>query len=710
VSPSFAALALAPGIVPYVAVAVVMVAVEIFLLYQLVPRSGPPPTLAQMIIGASALMASAAMLVAILAYAVGPSDSTFLEILLASNFMMVGPPGLWVIAIVVYRDRPIGTRTWLWPAVLAAIVTGSEVLMGFVFTAAQGTSPLGVLGAATSLGSFWFLGSMAATMIALLLWIPLTRTERAVLLGLAASAAVGPWVVVAPLVGAVGMAVAMTATFVLLFERLANHAQLPRHELSTILFAALAFLAMTAVELVVWLDPAPAAAIPFGVAMALVMGSETALVIRRAYRPVADTPAAEDVVWTARRRWTVAFLGVGFAAEWCMAAGLGALVQGPDFLSSAGAAGLPAALAAVVSGLIAAGVVTASPYFLGLMGAEMGAFVVARMAHTRHREQKARLGLALGTYATYTVLAPSLVPGWRGFPGAWPNVGALGPAGPVTWIAILGSYGVFVLGAFLFGRRAYCSVLCPSAVMYGGTFAERLIPTIRTAPAARHHVLGSASRRSLPRALAVGSWGVLGAATFASAVVAFRVVPWDPVGWDPAVLYSLGVWNLLWYGFFVAIPYVGMSPCRNWGWCSTGTLMGLVSRWGRYRLEVRRPEVCRTCRTHDCAKACEVGLFEMPTRLARDGVFRSSRCVGSNRCVEACPYGNLLSRDIRDDVRHWLGLGDRHLRPAPASRATRPPAAAIGASDAAAGRPTRATGLVLPGSELPDDARGAGVP
>jgi polyferredoxin len=663
------AVAFSAALAPYAAVAGVMVAVEIFLLYQLVPRDGAPPSLARMVIGGSALFSSAAMLLAILFYTVSPDTTAFLDLLLAVNFMMVGPPGLWVIGIIVFRDRAVDPGSWLWPVVLALLATGSEVLMGFVFVGAGGADPFDPAGIASSLVSVWFLGSMAATMIALLLWVPLSRLERAVLLGLTATAGAAPWVVVVPLAGAIAMAVAMTASFVVLFERLAAHARLARHELATILAASLAFLAMTVAELFVWLNPgSAAAAIPFGLVMALVMGGETAFVARRALWPVRSAAETEDTAWVDRRRWTVAFLGVGFAAEWFMAAGLGVLVEGPAFVGGAVTLAGPAALSALVSGLVVAGAVTASPFFLGLMGVEMGAFVVARIAATRHREQRARLGLALGTYATYTVLAPAFVPGWTGFPGAWPNIGALGPVGPATWIAILGSYGVFVLGAFLFGRRAYCSVLCPSAVMYGGTFAERLIPTIRTAPAARHHVLGTGRRHSLPRALAVGSWIVLGVATVASALIAFGRLSLDPGGWDPAVLYSLGVWNLLWYGFFVAIPYVGMSPCRTWGWCSTGTLMGLVSRWGRYRLEVYRPEVCRTCRTHDCAKACEVGLLEMPTHLARDGVFRSSRCVGSNRCVEACPYGNLVSRDIRDDVRAWLRLGDRHRRPAPAGR------------------------------------------
>jgi ferredoxin len=176
----------------------------------------------------------------------------------------------------------------------------------------------------------------------------------------------------------------------------------------------------------------------------------------------------------------------------------------------------------------------------------------------------------------------------------------------------------------------------------------------------------------VPRALAIASWSLW--------VLVFGLSAWNTFGGglgaaygvDASILYSITVWNVVWYATFVAIPYLGMSPCRTWGYCTTGTFVGLIGLRGRYRLEARDREVCRSCPTHDCGKACEVGLVDMPVDLARNGVYRNARCVGSHDCVAACPYGNLVSRDVRDDLRKLLGLPDRHSRPARAGSPSRP--------------------------------------
>ena len=122
-------------------------------------------------------------------------------------------------------------------------------------------------------------------------------------------------------------------------------------------------------------------------------------------------------------------------------------------------------------------------------------------------------------------------------------------------------------------------------------------------------------------------------------------------GVDTAVFFSLFVWNFLWYLFFFSIPFVGMSPCRRYGWCSTGTFVGFFSMIGLFRLKVKSPQTCVTCKTKDCVTACEVGLADLPGQFIKRGYFKSSKCVGSGSCIQACPYDNIFFYDVRNYLR-----------------------------------------------------------
>jgi hypothetical protein len=208
--------------VPDAIVVVAMVVLEIYLLLQILPRKGPAPTMTRMVIGSSALLSSAGLLMSLSGAALDSNLSTYTVVLLMFNFMMMGPIGIWLIALVLFQDRRIDPTRWVWPVAIAAMATFSELLMGLVFVAADALGPLDLPTAlASTLLSAWYLWSMAAAMVALALWVPLSRAARALLLGYAFSGFVAPVVAVDPGVGLAGMAATMTVSLLLFLREVA---------------------------------------------------------------------------------------------------------------------------------------------------------------------------------------------------------------------------------------------------------------------------------------------------------------------------------------------------------------------------------------------------------------------------------------------------------------------------------------------------------
>ncbi|HEV2429177.1 MAG TPA: 4Fe-4S dicluster domain-containing protein, partial [Thermoplasmata archaeon] len=126
-------------------------------------------------------------------------------------------------------------------------------------------------------------------------------------------------------------------------------------------------------------------------------------------------------------------------------------------------------------------------------------------------------------------------------------------------------------------------------------------------------------------------------------------------GADPAYFLYSFYFGVLWFVMFVTIPYTGTYNCVTMGWCHWGTFSQAFSRLGFFRLKVHSPKLCRECTTLDCAKACPVGLVDMPGHFRTTGTFRSSKCCGVGECAGACPYGNLYLSDVRHWIRAALG-------------------------------------------------------
>ena len=60
--------------------------------------------------------------------------------------------------------------------------------------------------------------------------------------------------------------------------------------------------------------------------------------------------------------------------------------------------------------------------------------------------------------------------------------------------------------------------------------------------------------------------------------------------------------------------------------CHIGLFNQFISRFGLFRLKVKDPAVCVSCKTKDCAKACPVGLTDFRAVSSR---------VGSSGAIDA---------------------------------------------------------------------------
>jgi len=268
---------------PFAIVAIAMVGVAVFVLTQILPRNGGPIALTAMTIGLAVLGGGSILILALLYVFIDPNGTTaWTWVLVAFNFMMMGPAGLWFVSLIVFRDRNVDPRSWVWPAALALVTVGSEVMMGVLFAVGGGNAPATFTGAlALGLSSIWFDWSMAVVMVALLFWLPLSELVRWSLVALTAAAVLAPWVVAVPPVGAAGMAVLMTAAFGLLYRRLSRRGSLRAVDLRIPLGLALAFAVMIVAQVAIVTSPgSQGAAIAFGGTMALVMGIEVAFVVR----------------------------------------------------------------------------------------------------------------------------------------------------------------------------------------------------------------------------------------------------------------------------------------------------------------------------------------------------------------------------------------------------------------------------------------------
>lgn len=287
---------------PLVGLAAVMVVATIYLVVQLFPRRGGLPHFGTLVLVLGAFVMTTGLWLSLIYAVVDPGDNSETAVFLAINSMMA-IVGAWFIAVFLRaEERKIRGTGWTWPAVVGSLVVGNELLMAGTFVLVlNGPGPYvsagwsGVLhwfsDGATSI---WFYWAMLVTMAFLAVWLPLPRNERVALLGLSTSALVGPWVIGAPLAGAVAMAAAMAVVFLLLGRELTGHPTPAFVRIGGGVAAAFGLMTTSAAMFAV--DPKGLVApLPFAVVGLVVMAAETAYLLRRGFERLG---AAERTVST----------------------------------------------------------------------------------------------------------------------------------------------------------------------------------------------------------------------------------------------------------------------------------------------------------------------------------------------------------------------------------------------------------------------------
>ena len=370
--------------------------------------------------------------------------------------------------------------------------------------------------------------------------------------------------------------------------------------------------------------------------------------------------AGKNTNYLKDQRWAFSFLSLTFVMEWFMGAVLsissGYFGSGvPGFEGSlpigwqSGRIYAPAADLFIV--IIS---VTGSPWFLIMMGAEMGMLAVFKFAESHNRENRVRIALMISAFFIYSIYVPffsPIIPRLRFIPYMWTmGIGSLGPVtSSVLFTGIIGTYLVSAVLSILFGSRQLCSVTCTAPMMYQGTFYDSLKRYNRTSSMGRK-TLTSRIRPWFRATVLLTSLFVFG-----SAVISYMnsegFISFTVLGTDLSALVYMTWFDFLWYVVFVSIPFMGSYACVNQGWCYWGTFNQAVSYLGFFRLKVRDPVTCVNCRTVDCALACPVGLTDMRASFIEKGSFKAFKCVGVGDCVEACPYDNIYMHDVRHAVK-----------------------------------------------------------
>lgn len=601
---------------------------------------------------------SMVVMFAALAVFFSSSNQTTEVLALAFNsaYMVIG-----LVSILMRINRGVGVkvRNWVTLLVFAVTMALSEALMGEAFYA-MSTGHLGnpLLG----VENYWYFGVMISEMAFTLLysWRTLTQPLKNFLTVALPIMAISP--VILPsnpsfVTDVVWLnASLMIVATVLIYEALYRSRLRPVQETMTSLELMLIFTAMMA-----------------GIFFYYLLGSwylfDFSMIAGMSwfiYRALVG-PSHIKGNYTRDSKWTFSFVALTFVMEWLMGGVL-------DFVSGILTPGLSGFLSSLSLGFVnpstdfgigalfdflsIVGTVTGSLWFLIMMGSEMGLLAVFRIWQVRLRENKFRLALMVSAYAIYTIYLPYFSPLSSRIdyiPYMWSmGLGTLGPVTPqYLFTGIIGTYVVSAVLSFLFGSRQICSVTCTAPTMYQGTFYDSLKTFNRSSKLGRKTL--TSRLRPWYKVIALSVWGTLLASGVISYLDQVGVLNITLFGVDPTeFLYSF-YFNFLWYIVFISIPFMGSYACVTQGWCSWGTFNQFFGSLGFFRLKVRDPAICLSCKTVDCAKACPVGLTDMRASFIEKGEFKSFKCIGVGDCAEACPYDNIIFYDVRSWVRERFG-------------------------------------------------------
>ncbi|MFZ0699104.1 MAG: hypothetical protein WAN74_02790 [Thermoplasmata archaeon] len=664
-----------------------------------------------------------AMFAGALLYFVAPGPASIVEGLwLGSALMSISVLPVFITYIREVKQRiaqgeqfaplPIA-RPRAFIAVVVALVLGNELLMGATFQFAAGPALTGgwfdmLTGVVTSP---WFLFTMSAEM-AMTTYLLRDRISsglyrvlllQSLIMFLSPTAlALGGWVALSIYLSSATMIV----MFIYLMEFIYRHRQLDA-AFSHYALALLGIYSLMMAGQFIWLYFAGWGDIfAISVVAEMILFFAAIVGIDRFGREM-GTP------WQLHANWAFGLLAFIFIAEIFMGALLSLQIDptgyaGVFFTLPLSGTASTIAYNAVYNGFWFLAGVTASTWFLAMMGTEMGALVYFKIRESPNLENRIRMILMMGCYAAFAVFFPSIY-----YSYAFPNAPAQATVPVLGWSMGIGS-GVLAASVFavviltyvimgsltaLFGRRVVCSVFCTAPLMYQGTAIDAM-KSFNRSQRVGHKYLGSrfSTTYSVTTGVILGSLLLASVASYLDSTGVWNVLV---LGADPTIfLFSIS-FGVLWYVMFVTIPYVGNYNCVTMGWCYTGALAQAFHKIGFYKLKVRSKDVCKACTTIDCAKSCPVGLVDMPGHFRTKGEFRSTKCCGVGDCVGACPYGNMYIYDVRHWVRGKFGL------PMPPPSVTKLPMVSASRSSSAS---TSARPAVAPTAAPPVRASPGGDP
>ena len=613
-----------------------------------------------------AMMAS--MFVSAVIYLYFPTYLVLVE-LFAINMVSMGVAILPILSALMRGDKPleetrtgsvVSSRALVYVSAIALALL-SEVFMGWTFAILSGsaTTSQGVISSLIeSMSTYWFIFTMASEM-AVTLYLVGRKFPSAFRWLVAIQIAV---MVLSPTAindsswafwSLWGNSAVMILAIIFIFEFLYKNRTVASGALNYIVMLLGAYSFMMA-GLFVWLIYGDVTLFVLSVVAEMIIYFSIVLDENR-------LTASPLQTWLSRPYWAFALLGGVFVAEFFMGGVLDAIESGTSYFTglpfAAVSGSLPTMLgAAFYDFVVGISSVTASFWFLAMMGVEMGALVVFKIKYAREAETKIRLGLVVGAYAIYSLFLPTFV-----FPSSLPNVpwigwsmglGTAGAVAPAFILVILATYLISGSLSFLFGSRNVCSVFCTAALMYQGTAYDAMSSFNRTSKIGRH-LLTSRISGAYKIVISLVWVSLLGSAIL-SYLSSVGVISISFFGDDVSFFFYAFYFSVLWYLIWIMIPFVGTYGCATTGMCGWGSFNQLISRIGLFRLKVKDSDICAHCETKDCAKVCPVGLTDMPGAFIAKEEFKSYKCIGVGDCVTACPYENVYFFDVRNWVRTKL--------------------------------------------------------